>query len=96
MKVSRWSGSPSSTRVRQVTAEPPPRRANPRRLRVGYVSGDFRGHTAAGLIELLLTHHDRNAVHVTCYPNVPRGDETTEKLRQLADIAEGRAKRARR
>ena len=63
----------------------PPKRDNPRRLRVGYVSGDFRTHTAAGLIELLLTHHDRNAVHVTCYANVPRPDETTERMRSLAD-----------
>ncbi|MDB5313440.1 MAG: yrrB 3 [Gemmataceae bacterium] len=66
----------------------PPRRpaGDPnRRLKVGYVSGDFRAHTAAGLIELLLTHHDRNQVHVTCYPNVTRADETTDRLRRLAD-----------
>lgn len=74
--------------VRYGAAAPvdaPPRRDNPRRLRVGYVSGDFRTHTAAGLIEHLLTHHDRNAVHVSCYANVPRPDDTTEKLRSLAD-----------
>lgn len=56
-----------------------------RRLKVGYVSGDFRTHTAAGLIEQLLTLHDRNAVHVTCYPNLTRGDEVTDRLRRLSD-----------
>ena len=56
-----------------------------RRLKVGYVSGDFRTHTVAGPIELLLTNHDRNKVHVTCYPNVPGPDETTDRLRRLAD-----------
>ena len=56
-----------------------------RRLKVGYVSGDFRGHTSAGFIEALLTHHDRNAVHVTCYPNVARPDDTTARLKRLAD-----------
>ena len=68
-----------------VTPAPVPRKSPSRRLKIGYVSGDFRAHTAAGLIELLLTHHDRNAVHVTCYPNVPRKDDVTERLRRLAD-----------
>jgi predicted O-linked N-acetylglucosamine transferase (SPINDLY family) len=65
----------------------PPRAPNPsaRRLKVGYVSGDFRRHPASGFIELLLTHHDRNAVHVTCYSNVARPDEITDRLRRLAD-----------
>src|SRR5439155_24803594 len=71
-----------------LTPAAPPRRVATnlnRRLKIGYVSGDFRSHTAAGLIELLLTHHDRNRVHVTCYPNVTQADEVTERLRRLAD-----------
>ena len=71
-----------------LTPAEPPRRAvtDPkRRLKIGYVSGDFRSHTAAGLIELLLTHHDRNRVHVTCYPNVSKADEATDRMRRLAD-----------
>jgi predicted O-linked N-acetylglucosamine transferase (SPINDLY family) len=70
------------------TPPSPPRIADPRadrRLKIGYVSGDFRTHTVAGLIEVLLTHHDRNRVHVTCYPNVTRADDTTNRLRRLAD-----------
>ncbi len=69
-----------------------------RRLKVGYVSADFRTHSTAGFAELLLTHHDRNRVHVTCYPNVARPDAVTDKLRRLADswrpisgVADGRA-----
>ena len=67
---------------------PTPRIADPspeRRLKVGYVSADFRQHTAAGFIERLLTHHDRNRFHVTGYANVTRADETTDRLRRLAD-----------
>lgn len=64
---------------------PPRPRADRKRLKVGYVSGDFRTHTAAGLIETLLTLHDRNAVHVTCYPNLTRGDDVTERLKGLSD-----------
>jgi predicted O-linked N-acetylglucosamine transferase (SPINDLY family) len=56
-----------------------------RRLKVGYVSADFRTHTVSGFIERLLTHHDRNRFHVTCYANVPRPDDTTDRLRRLAD-----------
>jgi predicted O-linked N-acetylglucosamine transferase (SPINDLY family) len=64
---------------------PRPRDPGPRRLRVGYLSADFRAHPAAGLVEQLLAHHDRNAVHVTCYPNVARPDAVTDRLRRLAD-----------
>lgn len=70
------------------TPDPPPI-AEPhdptRRLRVGYLSADFRGHTVAGFIELLLTHHDRRQVEVFAYASVPRPDETTERLKGLAD-----------
>jgi predicted O-linked N-acetylglucosamine transferase (SPINDLY family) len=56
-----------------------------RRLRVGYLSADFRTHTVAGFIATLLTHHDRSRVEVYCYPQVLRPDDTTERLRTLAD-----------
>jgi predicted O-linked N-acetylglucosamine transferase (SPINDLY family) len=67
----------------------PPRVPEPhdtdRRLRVGYVSSDFRWHTVAGFIETLLRHHDRSRVEVFAYASVLRPDETTEKLKALAD-----------
>jgi protein O-GlcNAc transferase len=70
------------------TPEPPPV-AEPhdpeRRLRVGYLSADFRGHTVAGFIETLLRHHDRSRVEVFAYASVLRPDETTERLKALAD-----------
>src|SRR5262249_37330624 len=56
-----------------------------RRLRIGYVSGDFRKHTVAGFVELLLSRHDRNRVHVTCYSNVGRPDDRTDRLKRKAD-----------
>ena len=63
----------------------PADRSPDRRLKIGYVSADFRAHTVAGFIEQLLTHHDRRHFHVTAYANVARPDETTERLRRLAD-----------
>jgi predicted O-linked N-acetylglucosamine transferase (SPINDLY family) len=70
------------------TTPPSPLPTDPdpeRRLRIGYLSGDFRQHTVAGFIELLLTHHDRDRFHVTAYANVHRTDDTTAKLQKLAD-----------
>jgi predicted O-linked N-acetylglucosamine transferase (SPINDLY family) len=56
-----------------------------RKLRVGYLSADFRGHTVSGFIELLLKHHDPDRVEVFAYPSVYRPDATTERLRGLCD-----------
>ncbi|QEL19757.1 O-linked N-acetylglucosamine transferase, SPINDLY family protein [Limnoglobus roseus] len=56
-----------------------------RRLRIGYLSGDFRQHTVAGFIELLLTNHDREKFHVSAYAHVPRPDDVTAKLQKFAD-----------
>ena len=56
-----------------------------RRLRVGYLSSDFRTHTLAGFLELLLTHHDREQVEVFAYASVLRPDAVTARLQTLAD-----------
>jgi predicted O-linked N-acetylglucosamine transferase (SPINDLY family) len=66
-----------------------PRHANARepgrRLRVGYVSGDFRHHSVAQFFEPVLARHDRGGFEIFCYHNLPRSDETTERLRRAAD-----------
>jgi protein O-GlcNAc transferase len=56
-----------------------------RKMRIAYISGDFRQHTVSGFIETLMKHHDRSKVEVFCYANVLRPDDTTEKFRKLAD-----------
>jgi len=56
-----------------------------RRLRVGYVSPDFRTHSVAYFAEPLLAAHNRSAVEVFCYSNVARPDAVTERFRVLAD-----------
>ena len=55
--------------------------ASDRRLRVGYISADFRTHSVAYFIEPLLQGHDRSRVEVYCYANLPGGDATTERLK---------------
>ncbi len=54
-----------------------------RRLRVGYVSPDFRVHSVEWFIAGPLACHDRTGYDVYCYANVPKPDGTTERLRAL-------------
>lgn len=56
-----------------------------RRLRVGYVSGDFRNHAAAYWIEPLLTSLNNVDFAVVCYSNSARGDAVTERIKPFAD-----------
>ncbi|MDD9878595.1 MAG: tetratricopeptide repeat protein [Magnetovibrio sp.] len=57
-----------------------------RRLRVGYVSPDFRRHSVAYFLEPLLAHHDKRAVEVFCYANMAGdGDAVTARLRGHAE-----------
>jgi len=66
----------------------PRRSATPllgRRLRVGYVSPDFRLHSCAFFMEPLLAAHDRNAVEVFCYAAVKHPDDVTERLKAVAE-----------
>lgn len=60
--------------------------ANPeRRLRVGYVSADFREHSAAVGFGAMLVHHDRQGFEVFVYMNSPREDAVTEMFRRSVD-----------
>ena len=54
-----------------------------RRLRVGYVSPDFRSHAVAFFLEPILTHHDPRQVETFCYAGVAVPDETTARFRGL-------------
>ena len=58
-----------------------------RRLRIGYVSPDFRRHSVAYFIEPLLARHERAACEVFCYSNVINPDSMTQRLLGLADCA---------
>ncbi|CAA7620155.1 glycosyltransferase family 41 protein [Magnetospirillum sp. SS-4] len=64
---------------------PPPASGPDRRLRVGYVSPDFKEHAVTFFVEPLLRAHDRRRVEVFCYSDTLRPDDTTKRLRALAD-----------
>jgi protein O-GlcNAc transferase len=56
-----------------------------RRLRIGYVSGDFRYHPVGYFLARVLSAHDRNAVEVFCYTNSAIVDAMTHRLRVASD-----------
>ena len=56
-----------------------------RRLKVGYVSPDFRGHSIAQFLEPLLQKHDRSEIEIFCYADVSAPDGWTKRFEGLAD-----------
>jgi len=79
----RWAAqqAPATT----VRLPHPGERAPERRLRIGYVSPDFRAHSVAYFIEPILEAHDRRGFEVFCYSDVSRPDGVTARLQSLAD-----------
>jgi predicted O-linked N-acetylglucosamine transferase (SPINDLY family) len=56
-----------------------------RRLRIGYVSGDFRTHPVGYFLVRVLEAHDHAQVEVFCYSNAAIADAITWRLKQAAD-----------
>lgn len=55
-----------------------------RRLRIGYVSPDFRRHPVSAIFAPVLAAHDPGQVEVTCYYNHAVEDAVTLRLKSLA------------
>ncbi|WP_159107118.1 tetratricopeptide repeat protein [Azospirillum sp. B4] len=56
-----------------------------RPLTVGYVSADFRAHSAATCFGPVVRGHDRAAFRVICYSNYTAEDAVTARFRQAVD-----------
>lgn len=56
-----------------------------RRLRVGYLSPDFRRHPVAYFFDPVLKHRNPAAIENILYAEVAKPDETSARLRELAD-----------
>ena len=57
-----------------------------RRLRVGYVSPDFRAHAVGLFLLPLLEAHDHRQFEIFCYSGVVWPDDLTGRLRASADV----------
>lgn len=56
-----------------------------KRLKIGYVSPDFRRHAVAFFIEPILARHDKSQVEVYCYYSHVINDEFTARIKADAD-----------
>jgi predicted O-linked N-acetylglucosamine transferase (SPINDLY family) len=56
-----------------------------RKLHIGYVSADFRQHSAACAFGPMLLHYDRDDFDVSCYSNSLREDTHTARYRGAVD-----------
>jgi protein O-GlcNAc transferase len=63
----------------------PNERQPDRRLRIGYVSPDFRDHCQSLFTIGLLSHHDHERFEVFCYSSVTDPDEMTRRIMGCAD-----------
>ncbi|HEX5244012.1 MAG TPA: tetratricopeptide repeat protein [Tepidisphaeraceae bacterium] len=61
-------------------------RDSKRRLRIGYVSPDFKEHCQSFFTLPLLSHHDHGQFEIFCYSSVPSPDAITNRLRAQADV----------
>lgn len=71
----------------QLPSAPPKPLARPRseRIRIGYVSSDFRSHSVSFFMAPVLHAHDRSAFEVFCYSTTYAPDQRTGSFRQLAE-----------
>jgi predicted O-linked N-acetylglucosamine transferase (SPINDLY family) len=72
-----------------LAARPPSRHTNSRepgrRIKVGYVSSDFRAHSAAHAFRPVLLNHDKSQSDITCYSCSHARDEMTKDFQAAAD-----------
>ena len=58
-----------------------------RRLRIGYVSGDFHRHPVGYFLEAVLRSHNREEFEIVCYSNQRSVDDLTRRLVEAADAS---------
>jgi predicted O-linked N-acetylglucosamine transferase (SPINDLY family) len=79
----RWYSRIVAPRIPVLTPHPNDRAVS-RRLRVGFVSGDFNRHPVARFLLPLLENLDRSLIEIFCYSNTTEIDAQTERFRAAA------------
>jgi protein O-GlcNAc transferase len=83
-ELRRWNerhAVPLTSLILSPTNDPSPER----RLRIGYLSSDFKLHSVAFFLLPLLEAHDHRQVHVTCYSANACSDDVTIRFRACTD-----------
>ena len=76
--------------ARRVYGDPWPRRSSrrPGRIRIGYLSGDFRNHVMGKMMYEALCHHDRDRFDIFGYSTSDGRDSWTDRFENLFDKLE--------
>lgn len=80
----RWA-EPTSRSMAALRLPPPPPRPAGRRLRIGYLSADFRNHAMGNLLHGVFSQHDRRRFEVFAYSLVDVSDAVTAVIRSGVD-----------
>jgi protein O-GlcNAc transferase len=83
-ELRRWNQRHAQPLGKFVQAHSNDRSAD-RRLRIGYVSPDFRDHVIGRNLLPMFQHHDRKKFEIVCYSQVLRPDAATGQFRGKAD-----------
>ncbi|MBV9122021.1 MAG: tetratricopeptide repeat protein, partial [Planctomycetes bacterium] len=79
----RWGRQAAQALARSYPNQPDPQR----RLRIGYLSPDFRSaHPVCRFFEPILEHHDRSRFEVVLYTEIPEPDDVTRRCRERASL----------
>jgi predicted O-linked N-acetylglucosamine transferase (SPINDLY family) len=81
----RWWKSHGQQFAEQARAPHANNRDPDRRLKVAFLSPDFRDHSVAHFLEPIYTHRNREQFEFISYAEVPNPDETTRRLHALSD-----------
>ena len=55
------------------------------KMRIGYLSSDFRNHSVAYFFQPIIEHYNRDQFEVFCFSNSDIEDETTQFIREHSD-----------
>jgi protein O-GlcNAc transferase len=80
-ETQKWNDIHARPLAAQIRPHPNDRSPE-RKLKIGYVSPDFRDHSAAFFIDPLLANHDKTQFEIYAYANVSRPDTITQRLKQ--------------
>ncbi|REJ43383.1 MAG: FkbM family methyltransferase [Microcystis flos-aquae TF09] len=64
---------------------PKPASAAQHKLKIGYVSPDFKRHPVGKFIAPIIKHHDRQKFEIYCYGEIRKVDEITEEIQSSCD-----------
>jgi predicted O-linked N-acetylglucosamine transferase (SPINDLY family) len=79
----RWAARYAEPLAREIRSHRNDRMSD-RKLRVGFLSPDFRDHPVGRSLQPLFAHHDRGQTEFVVYSDVVREDDVTRGLRGLA------------